>query len=410
VKVLLVSFFFPPTGGGGLPRALKFAEQLPELGIETHVLAPDRSRWIYSDSTPEPPGARVHRARFIGPRSRRRGDEVHGRSGLGRLLLEAQLLPRRLLVPDEHVTWNLTAVPTAIRVARREAIDVVLTSSPPSSLHFVGAAVKRATGAHWVADLRDSMIANPDRRTESLLVRAKERSERTVAGLVARQADSIVVAAEAIGAEMERLRPRTRVLTIPNGCDFDDFAGLVHRRGPRFRITHTGTFLGRRDAQPFLRALEASDPEITARFVGDFRAADREWVDRRGLNGRIELHPWVSRRRSLELQRDSDALLLLLPEADRRGSGVISAKLYEYLAARRPILAAVPTKGAAANLVRRTGAGVVVPPDDTAAIRRALEDLSASWRDGTLAETDVHPELSRRRRTEELAQLLREVA
>jgi glycosyltransferase involved in cell wall biosynthesis len=410
VKVLLVSFFFPPTGGGGLPRALKFAEQLPELGIETHVLAPDRSRWIYSDSTPEPPAASVHRARFIGPRSRRRGDELHGHSGLGRLLLEAQLLPRRLLLPDEHVTWNLTAVPTAIRVARREAIDVVLTSSPPSSLHFVGAAVKRATGAHWVADLRDSMIANPDRRTESLLVRAKERSERTVAHLVARQADSIVVAAEAIGAEMEGLRPRKRVLTILNGCDFDDFAGLEHRRGPRFRITHTGTFLGRRDAQPFLRALEASDPEMTARFVGDFRAADLEWVNGRGLNGRIELHPWVSRRRSLEFQRDSDALLLLLPEADRRGSGVISAKLYEYLAARRPILAAVPPQGAAANLVRRTGAGVVVPPDDTEAIRRALEDLSARWREGTLAETDVHPELSRRRRTEELAQLLREVA
>jgi glycosyltransferase involved in cell wall biosynthesis len=410
VKVLLVSFFFPPTGGGGLPRALKSAEQLPELGIETHVLAPARSRWIYSDSTPEPPAAHVHRAQFIGPRSRRRGDELHGRSGLGRLLLEAQLLPRRLLVPDEHVTWNLTAVPTAIRVARREAIDVVLTSSPPSSLHFVGAAVKRATGAHWVADLRDSMIANPDRRTESLLVRAKERSERTVAGLVARRADSIVVAAGAIGAEMEGLRPRTRVLTIPNGCDFDDFAGLEHRRGPRFRITHTGTFLGRRNAQPFLRALEASDPEITVRFVGDFRAADLEWVDRRGLNGRIELHPWVSRRRSLELQRDSDALLLLLPEADRRGDGVISAKLYEYLAARRPILAAVPPNGAAANLVRRTGAGVVVPPDDTDAIRRALEDLGARWREGTLAETDLHPELSRRRRTEELAQLLREVA
>ena len=410
MKVLLVSFFFPPTGGGGLPRSLKLAEQLPELGIETHVLAPEGSRWIYSDSTPEPSAAQVHRARFVGPRGRRAGDELHGRTGLERRLFEAKLLPRRLLIPDEHVSWNLTAVPAAVRLARQEEIDVVLTSSPPSSLHFVGAAVKWATGARWVADLRDSMLANPDRRTESRLVRAKERTERAVAHLVARRADSIVVAAEAIRPEMESLRPRARVLVVANGCDFDDFEGLQYRPGPRFRITHTGTFLGRRDAQPFLRALEMCDEEITARFVGDFRPADREWVDGHGLNKRIELHPWVSRKRSLELQRDSDALLLLLPNADRRGSGVLSTKVFEYLAARRPILAAVPPEGAAAELVRRTRAGVVAPPDDVEAIAAALAGLSAQWRAGTLVEPDEQLQLSRRRRTEEFARILNEVA
>ncbi len=410
MKVLLVSFFFPPTGGGGLPRALKFAEHLPELGIETHVLAPERSRWIYSDATPEPAAAHVHRARFLGPKGRRAGDELYGRTGLDRVLRKTALLPRRLLVPDEHVAWNLTAIPAAVRIARREGIDVVLTSSPPSSLHFVGAAVKQATGARWVADLRDSMLANPDRRTESPLVRGKERTERTVARLVARQADSIVVAAESIGAEMERLRPRGRVLTVANGCDFDDFAGLEYRPGERFRITHTGTFLGRRDAQPFLRALETCDQEVTARFVGDFRPADREWVDRKGLNGKIELHPWVSRQRALELQRDSEALLLLLPKAGRRGAGVLSAKLFEYLAARRPILAAVPPEGSAAELVRRTGAGVVAPPDDAEAIGAALAGLVSKWQAGTLVGPEERPELSRHRRAEELAELLHEVA
>jgi glycosyltransferase involved in cell wall biosynthesis len=410
VKVLLVSFFFPPTGGGGLPRALKFAEHLPELGIETHVLAPEHSRGIYSDSTPEPPAAHVHRAFFVGPKGRRAGDELYGRAGLDRVLHMAALLPRRLLVPDEHVTWNLTAIPAAVRIAHREGIDVVLTSSPPSSLHFVGAAVRQATSARWVADLRDSMLANPDRRTESLLVRTKERTERVVARLVAKQADSIVLAAESIRAEMEGFRPRGRVLTVPNGCDFDDFAGLEYQHGERFRITHTGTFLGRRDAQPFLRALETCDQEVTARFVGDFRPADREWVDRKGLNGKIELYPWVSRLKALELQRDSEALLLLLPTAGRRGSGVLSAKLFEYLAARRPILAAVPPEGAAAELVRRTGAGVVASPDDAEAIGAALAELISKWRAGTLAGPEERPELSRRRRAEELAELLHEVA
>ena len=134
----------------------------------------------------------------------------------------------------------------------REGIDVVLTTSPPSSVHLVGAAVKRATGARWVADLRDSLVAHPHRRAERLLVRAKEQGEHVVARLVARQADAIVAVSEAIADEARALEPRGPVVTIANGSDFDDFAGLEYRPGERFRITHTGSFFGKRDPRPFL--------------------------------------------------------------------------------------------------------------------------------------------------------------
>src|SRR5207244_2070051 len=192
--------------------------------------------------------------------------------------------------------WNLTAIPAAIRIVRTEGMDVVLTTSPPSSVHLVGAAAKRATGVRWVADLRDSLLAHPHRRAESLAVRTKERGERAVARTV-------------------------------------------------------------------------------ARFVGDCRAADREWAETLGLGDRLELIPYVTRRRSLELQRDSEALLLLIPEAAGRGRGVLSGKVFEYLAAERPILAVVPPDGAAAKLIEETHAGVVAPPEDVDAIRDALAGL-----------------------------------
>ena len=96
-------------------------------------------------------------------------------------------------MPDENVSCNLTAIPAAIRIVRDEGIDVVITTSPPSSVHFVGAAVKRATGARWVADLRDSVVAHPHRDAERLAVRVKEQGEHAVAWLVARSADAIVV-------------------------------------------------------------------------------------------------------------------------------------------------------------------------------------------------------------------------
>ena len=153
MKILLVSFFFPPAGGGGVQRALKLASHLPALGIETHVLAPDDPRWVHRDGElPLPTKAWVHRARFVGPSSRRPTEELRGKSGLDYWVARASLTPQRLLVPDQKVTWNLTAIPAAIRLVREHGIDAVITTSPPPSVHLVGAAVKRTTGAAWLAD------------------------------------------------------------------------------------------------------------------------------------------------------------------------------------------------------------------------------------------------------------------
>ena len=415
MKLLLVTMYFPPAGGGGVQRPLKFATHLPALGIETHVLAPDDPKWLHSDPGLAPPTqAWIHRARYLGPRARRLADELHGRQGLDRLSRQARSLSRRVLVPDENVSWNLTAIPAAVRIVRKEGIDVVLTTSPPNSVHLIGAAAKRATGVRWVADLRDSIAAHPHRRVERVAVRAKEKASESVARLVARQADVIVAASDAIAEEAVALEPAGVVTTILNGADFDDFAGLEYRRGDRFRITHTGSFFGKRDPRPFLTALAQSELDVVARFVGDFRVADREWAEQLGLGDRLELHPYVSRREALALQRDSDALLLLIPDAGGRGQGVLSGKVFEYLAAERPILAAVPPEGAAAELIRDTGAGVVAAPDDVPGLTRALSELHTAWKAGTLDGTALSPDdrerLGRAARVEELADVLQGLA
>jgi len=415
VKVLLVTLYWPPAGGGGVQRPLKLATHLPSFGIETHVLAPDDPKWVHTDDElPAPTQAWVHRARYVGPKGRRPADELHGTTGLERASKQVSLLGRRLLMPDENVVWNLTAIPAAIRIVRDEEIDVVITTSPPNSLHLVGAAVKRVTGALWVADLRDSLTAHPHRRTESAAVRLKEQSQRAIARLVARRADAIVAAADAIADEARSLEPKGGVVTIANGCDFDDFAGLDYARGERFRITHTGSFFGRRDPRPFLTALAESTVDAVARFVGDFRPADREFAESLGLGDRLELHPFLPRRVALAMQRDSEALLLLIPDAGGRGKGVLSGKVFEYLASERPVLAAVPPDGAAAELIREADAGVVAAPDDPAELRAALEELASRFQAGSLDGTRLSPELrkrlDRKARVEELADLLRSLA
>jgi len=321
---------------------------------------------------------------------------------------------RRLLVPDASVTWNLTAIPAAIGIARREGIDAVITTSPPGSVHFVGAAVQAATSARWLADLRDPLVAHPHRRADTFGTKARQATAEQVARLVARWADAISCVSDAIAEEVRGLGARGIVRTISNGCDFDDFAGMEYHPAPRFRITHAGSFFGRRDPRPFLQALHDSGLDAVARFVGDFRSSDREWAEALGLGDRLELVDYLPRVESLRLQRDSEALLLLVPDADGRGRGVLSGKVFEYLAAGRPILAVVPPDGAAAELVRETGAGIVVAPDDVEGIRGALRGMHARFLNGGLQAVELSEEdrdrLSRRARVEDVARLLREIA
>jgi glycosyltransferase involved in cell wall biosynthesis len=404
--------YFPPAGGGGVQRSLKLAQYLPALGVETHVLAPDDSKWVHRD--PElrvPTQAWIHRVRYVGPRARKPAEELRASQGLERALVQAQVTARRLLVPDASVTWNLTAIPAAIRIARREGIDVVITTSPPGSVHFVGAAVQAAASTRWVADLRDPLIANQQRRSDTTAARARQAANEQVARLVARRADAVSCVSEAIAAEVRRLDPRGVVRVIANGCDFDDFEGLEYSPGERFRITHAGSFFGRRDPRPFLQAFKDSGVDGVARFVGDFRSSDREWAEALGLGDRLELMPFAPRAESLRLQRDSEALLLLVPDAGGRGKGVLSGKVFEYLAAGRPILAVVPPDGAAAELVRETRAGIVVGPDDVDGMRVALEVLHSRFVDGGLHDTQLsaaaRDRLSRRARVEDFAELLR---
>jgi glycosyltransferase involved in cell wall biosynthesis len=273
-------------------------------------------------------------------------------------------------------------------------------------VHLVGSFVRRFTGTRWVADLRDSIASHPHRRRQI-------RGERVLARHVAHRADAVVAASDAIAAEMETLGPPRRLQVIANGCDFEDFEGLEYRPGEHLRVTHAGSFFGRRDPRAFLDALARTDGSIVARFVGGFPAAYREHADRLGLGDRVEVLSHRSRAEVLALQRDSDALLLLIPDNEGRGRGVLSGKIFEYLAAERPILAVVPPDGEAAALIRGTGAGTVVAPDDVDAMAVALTELDEQRRAGSLRETPLAPEwrdrLSRRARAREYADLLEAV-
>jgi glycosyltransferase involved in cell wall biosynthesis len=425
VRLLLIAFYFPPAGGGGVQRTLKFCRHLPEFGVDVDVLAPTDPKWFAVDEAllgEIPQTTTVHRTPFLGPRSSFRGDALRGTSGVRRAAVHARYAYERALVPDKAAPWGLTAVPAAVRIVRRRRIDAIMTTSPPASVHLVGAATAAATRVPWVADLRDSWLDHPHRDYERRGLRAKRAVERRMARTVARRADAIVAVTEPIAAEMRALDARAprKTHVIGHGVDLDDFAGIDHSPGERFTIVHTGAFFGQRSPRAFLtglRDLLQRRPDlrgrVRARFVGDLRPADRDWARALGIDDAWEETGFVPFRDAVAAQRAADALLLLIPRNNGRGDTIVSGKVFEYLAARRPVLAAVPPGGAAAALVRAAGAGEAVDPDDAEAQSRALEALVDRRAGAGLADIDLPDDLrermTRRARAAELAEVLREV-
>jgi glycosyltransferase involved in cell wall biosynthesis len=426
VRLLLIAFYFPPAGGGGVQRTLKFCRDLPEFGVEVDVLAPSDPKWFALDEplmAAIPAATTVHRTRFLGPRSSFRGDALRDVHGLRRMAVHARYAYERALVPDKALPWAATAAPAAVGIVRRRRIDAIMTTSPPTSVHLIGATVAAATRKPWLADLRDSWLDHPHRTYESRGMRAKRAVERRMARTVARRADALVAVTEAIADELRGLDPsapgKTRV--IGHGVDLSDFDGLAHTPAPRFTLVHTGAFFGQRSPRAFLtglRDLLARRPDldgrVLVRFVGDMRASDRAWARDLGIDEAWEETGFVPFRESIAAQRSADALLLLIPHAGGRGDTVVSGKVYEYLAARRPVLPAVPPRGVAADLLRAAGAGEAVDPEDSAAQSRALEALIDRRDAGGLPDNDLPTalaeQMSRRARARELADVLRGLA
>ena len=424
MRLLVIAFFFPPAGGGGVQRTLKFCRYLPESGVDVHVLAPEDPKWLVRDEgllDAIPKGTHVHRAPFRGPPATLRSEAIRGKRGLERAAAEARLLPVRLL-PDRASVWAPAAARAALRIVRREPFDAVLTTSPPNSEHAVGAFVSARAGIPWVADFRDPWLASAFRREKGLHVRAKRAVEERLACAVVRRAAALTCVTQTIADELARFDATApaRTTVIGNGADFEDFAAFAHRPNERFTLVHAGSFIGSRSLEPVLaavKALEERRPDlrgaVLVRFVGDLREADRARAAALDVPHAWEETGHVTYAEALRAQREADALLLLVPRASGHGPAIVSGKVFEYVAARRPILAIVPPEGAAAELVRGLAAGPVHDPEDVAGIARSLESLLDEWRRDGLPDRDYAEEdcerISRRARARELAAVLERV-
>lgn len=433
-RVLIVAYYFPPSGGPGVQRVLKFVKYLPEFGWEPAVLTvrdgdfPARDPSLMGEI---PAGVPVHRTPILEPYTiyrrltgRKPGEAVdvntNYRPGTRVSLRErlAQGVRGALFIPDARVGWLLHGVSGGVEAGRKWGADLIFSSSPPYTCALLGRAVAHRLRKPWVFELRDpwtGFLSAPVRHGISKAL--DRRLERNCV----RQAARVVLAWRGIGRDLREKYPdldESRFRLVENGFDPDDLAGVEPEPFDRFTVVYTGSMYGVRNPDTFLQAVarlldsgRLKPEEFRVLFVGRFGDEVKAMFRRPELLGVAEDLGHRPHAESVRFTLGADLLLLVVD--DVKGSeGIVPGKVFEYLGARRPVLALAP-EGDVADLVRRTGAGVVLDRNDVDGIAAALmgwvEERRRAGRvrfPGSDAEVD---KLSRRGRTELLARVFDEV-
>lgn len=405
LRLMLVATNFPPDASVGTMRSLRLVRYLADVGWNVDVVTSDPSRYRPGAVTDPallarvPATVRILRARALRPferatamlKPRRRpavpaATAAPAASGIRAPRKDSWLSTARravsaaLAIPDREVSWLLPAVTRAWRATRGQRPDVIYSSGPPFTPHFVAATLARLMNRPWVAEFRDPWARAPWREDRFAFERAAWKYLERV---IINRADAVVFVTEANRDDFVReYGPEiaSRFHLVTNGCDSDDFASLTRRpdANGRFVLLHAGSLYGARNPAPLLRALTrvvesglVAANGICARFIGRggvTNPSDAAIVSELQSRGIVEFVDHMPRHAALQQMVDASLLLILQPVT----TVAVPAKLYEYMAAGRPILALAEPGGDTYEIVRRSRAGVSVLAEDENAIADAL--------------------------------------
>lgn len=415
MKVLFLAYYFPPESSSGSFRPLFFVNHLSELGVDIHVLTARREDYLAEQPVDEnlmlslDKRVRVTRSSVVRPREAllRFRDRFFPREKerVGRLKVATgensvpatkqdwrqafkDTVTDLLATPDPQVGWIPSSFAAGRRIIRRERPDLIIATGSPWSGLLSGLILKKVSRCPLVLDFRDPWVSNPNFAQKGRLAR---RIDRFLEKAIVRNADLIV-------ANTKRLQedfifrypdlPGQRVITVTNG--FEDYLpSPPGKSAPCLTITHTGALYFSRNPAALLEAVKEliesgliARDEVRLQFVGGIQVVDsnvKELLDSRALEGVVEIIPRVSYQESLDYMTQSHVLLLIQPDFPMQ----IPRKLYEYMAARKPLFCITEPHGATGEIVTDYNLGYVCDnlKED---IRETFLRMSRDWKNGEL--------------------------
>ena len=444
-RVLVITYYWPPSGGSGVQRWVKFAKYLPSEGWQPVIYTPENPELIAVDKTlgsEIPPEAEIVRTKIVEPYNAYRmlmgkdssidiktftqesssGGET-GASGGEVNPINAQkksfkqkislFIRGNFFIPDPRVMWVGPSVRFLKKYLREHPVDAIVTTGPPQSMHLIGLKLSEATGIPWVADFRDPWTKMFYFKHLGLCSWA-EKKHHELERRVLNGATRVVAVSPLVKEDFEKMTG-TPVELITNGFDESDFSEEIVPDG-FFNITHTGLFAADGNPETLWKVLADKCAEdssfrdaLRLRLVGKTDSAITESIRQAGLGDNLVDLGYRDHRTAVREQKNASLLILpLRKEPEYRA--VLPGKLFEYLASRRPILGIGQTDGAMARIIGNTGSGVVYDWDQESKIRACIDFCWDEFRQGELDDnsSDIS-EYTRRGLTHRYASLLDEI-
>ncbi len=408
-KALLVAYHYPPLGGPGVFRTLKFSKYLPKYNYQPFILTIKNPMYRLKDSSlmgEIPKDVKINRVFAFEHRILR----------VPRLL---KLNLKWFYLPDEHIGWLPFAVFHGSKLIHREDIDVLFATSPSYSTLLIGSLLKKKTKKPLVIDFRDPWINNSFIEYPTKL---HKFIESKMEKYVLTQTDYITVASDLIRDDLIRRYPfvKSKIETITNGFDPEDFENLeLQKKTGKFRITYAGSVYGLLTARTFFNALkelitenEELKKNIEVVFIGDYGKETQHLVRELHLEENVKLKGYIAHKKCLELIINSDVLLLLITILGSKGKEILTGKIFEYLASKKPIIAIAPQDGLASELIQKLDAGIIIPPRNVNLVKEAIIKFYNSWlnkKQITIKNNDELKKYDRRLLTQKLTKIFEKV-
>ncbi len=425
-KLLVITYYWPPSGGAGVQRWLKFVRYLREFGWEPVVYCPENPEYPETDPSlgrDVPAGIEVLKHPIWEPyllykklQGRKKEERISAaflsEKKRNRFIEAISVWIRgNLFIPDARRFWIAPSVKFLLRYLETHPVDAIASTGPPHSTHLIAAGVAQKSGIPWLADFRDPWT-NIDFYRDLRLTARADRRHRELEERVLRQADAVTVISRSMAEDFRRIVARDYTV-ITNGYDEADLSGPEPERDTKFSIAHIGTMVSTRNPETLWEALKqllkelpelADDLEI--KLVGRVDHTVTASLESYGLAGFVNRTEYLPHDRVTDCQRRSQVLLLLINNTPNAAM-ILTGKFFEYLAARRPVLCLGPVDGDAAQILKETGAGLISGFGDVALMKAHVSEFYRQYRDGTLGISSHGTEkYSRKELTRSLARVL----
>ena len=425
-KVLIITYYWPPSGGAGVQRWLKFAKYLRRVGWEPVIYTPLNPEYPSTDPALQmdiPEGITVLKTPIREPYmlykwfSGLKGSERVQPGFISetkRPALAAKIsawIRGNLFIPDARCLWISPSIKYLTKWLKHNKVDALVSTGPPHSMHMIALGVKKKMNIPWLADFRDPWT-QIDFFPKLMLTPWAESRHKKLEQSVLATADRVVTVSQTCAHNLENLCGRS-IEVVANGYDEDDFDNLPPFSYDSFRITHLGSLNADRNPHKLWEALANLvnlDPffaeKLSVRLIGKTDISVIDSIATHGLSGYLEKIDYLPHDQALNRASRSAVLLLAINNAPN-ALGIATGKLYEYFALQRPILAIGPENGDAAALIRQTESGRVADFDD----RDKMIQILQGWKeDFLLRQLDIRSgnsdQHTRRKLTSQLANIL----